>query len=147
MSCQAWSQRYMKEKKSFSRCAHLKVSCNLKTNQSNQNSIISIGWFYESFHKLHSKILLNPFVPNATFLYPLRTSENLTVFCFQRVEKECIGNEIMLHRSVPQKLMVNLLENTSILLYVKFTSRTLWTLPSIPILLTTMLHIPAVVIF
>ena len=23
--------------------------------------------------------LINPFVPNATFLYPLRTSENLTV--------------------------------------------------------------------
>ena len=37
---------------------------------------------------------LNPFVPNATFFYPLKTSENLTVFwCFQGVEKGCIGNK------------------------------------------------------
>ena len=37
---------------------------------------------------------VNPFVPNAPFLYPLKTSENLTVFlCFQGVQKECIGNE------------------------------------------------------
>ena len=36
---------------------------------------------------------INPFVPNAPFLYPLQTSENLTVFCFQGVEKGYIGNE------------------------------------------------------
>ena len=37
---------------------------------------------------------INPFVPNAPFLYPLKTSENRKVFwCFQRVEKGCIGNE------------------------------------------------------
>ena len=37
---------------------------------------------------------INPFVPNAPFLYPLKTSENLTVFlCFQGVEKGCIENE------------------------------------------------------
>ena len=36
----------------------------------------------------------NPFVPNAPFLYPLKTSENLMVFLyFQGVEKWCIGNE------------------------------------------------------
>ena len=36
----------------------------------------------------------NPFVPNAPFLYPLKTSENLKVFwCFQGVEKGCIGNK------------------------------------------------------
>ena len=35
----------------------------------------------------------DPFVPNAPFLYPLKTSENLTVFCFQGVEKGCIRNE------------------------------------------------------
>ena len=34
----------------------------------------------------------NPFVPNAPFLYPLKT-ENLTVFCFQGVEKGSIGNK------------------------------------------------------
>ena len=38
--------------------------------------------------------IFNPFVPNAPFLYPLKTSENLTVFgCFQGVEKRCIGKE------------------------------------------------------
>ena len=38
--------------------------------------------------------LLNPFVPNAPFLYPLKTSESHKVFwCFQGVEKGCIGKE------------------------------------------------------
>ena len=36
---------------------------------------------------------LNPFVPNVPFLYHLKTSENLTVFCLQGVEKACTGNE------------------------------------------------------
>ena len=37
---------------------------------------------------------INPLVPNAPFLYPLKTSENLTVFgFFQGVEKGCIGNK------------------------------------------------------
>ena len=35
----------------------------------------------------------NPFVSNAPFLYPLKTSENLTISCFQGVEKGCIGKE------------------------------------------------------
>ena len=36
----------------------------------------------------------NPFVPIARFFYPLKTSENLTMFwCFQGVEKGCISNE------------------------------------------------------
>ena len=36
----------------------------------------------------------NPFVPNAPFLYPLKSSENRKVFwCFQGVEKGCIRNE------------------------------------------------------
>ena len=35
---------------------------------------------------------INPFVPNTPFLYPLKTSENLTVFwCIHGVEKGCIG--------------------------------------------------------
>ena len=37
---------------------------------------------------------INPFFPNAPFLYPLKTSENRKVFwCFQWVEKGCIGNK------------------------------------------------------
>ena len=37
---------------------------------------------------------VNPFVPNAPFLYPLKTSENCKVFwCFQGLEKGYIGNE------------------------------------------------------
>ena len=39
-------------------------------------------------------LYINPFVPNAPFLYPLKTSENLTVFwCFQGIEKGRIGKE------------------------------------------------------
>ena len=37
--------------------------------------------------------MLNPFFPNAPFLYPLKKSENRKFFCFQGVEKGCIGNE------------------------------------------------------
>ena len=38
--------------------------------------------------------LLNPFVPNAPFFCPLKTSENLTVFwCVQEAEKACTGND------------------------------------------------------
>ena len=38
--------------------------------------------------------MLNRFVPNASFLYSLKTTENRTVFwCFQGVEKGCIGNK------------------------------------------------------
>ena len=37
---------------------------------------------------------INPFVPNAPFLYSLKISENCKVFwCFQGVEKGCIGNK------------------------------------------------------
>ena len=43
---------------------------------------------------LQPRVSFNPFVPNAFFLYPLKSSENLAVFwCFQGVEKGCIGNE------------------------------------------------------
>ena len=39
-------------------------------------------------------MFINSFVPNAPFLYPLTTSENLKVFCcFQGVAKGCIGNK------------------------------------------------------
>ena len=37
---------------------------------------------------------VDPFVSNAPFLYPLKTSENLTIFqFFQGIEKRCIENE------------------------------------------------------
>ena len=37
-------------------------------------------------------LLIKPFVPNAPFLYPLKTSENLTVFlCFQGVQRDASG--------------------------------------------------------
>ena len=43
---------------------------------------------------LADKKLFNPFIPNAPFLYPLKTSENGKVFCcFQGVENTFIGNE------------------------------------------------------
>ena len=38
------------------------------------------------------KGLLNPFVPNAPFLYPLKSSENLTIFwCVQGYRKGALG--------------------------------------------------------
>ena len=45
--------------------------------------------------------LFNPFVPNVPFLYPLKTLENLTAFwCFQGVEKGCIGNKLVKQESL-----------------------------------------------
>ena len=44
---------------------------------------------------------INPFLPYAPFLYPLKTSENLTVFwCFQGVAKGCIGSKWFKHLMV-----------------------------------------------
>ena len=49
---------------------------------------------YDASEYLHFQKIFNPFVPNVPFLYPLKTSEKLTVFwCFQGVEKGCIANE------------------------------------------------------
>ena len=43
---------------------------------------------------LNMKItVVNPFVPQARFLYPLKTLGNRKVFCFQGVEKEYIVNK------------------------------------------------------
>ena len=40
------------------------------------------------------KVCINPFVPNASFFYHLKTSENVSIFwCFWGVEKGCIWNE------------------------------------------------------
>ena len=49
----------------------------------------------DSLHQLpKSYSLINPFVPNATFLYPLKTSENRKVsYCFQRIAKGCIESK------------------------------------------------------
>ena len=55
-----------------------------------------VGEFALSFSNTRTKDLLylNPFVPNVPFLYPLKTSNNFTVFwCFQGVEKGCNGNK------------------------------------------------------
>ena len=40
--------------------------------------------------------MINPFVPDATFVYPLKTPEKV-FWCFQGVEKGCIGNEWINH--------------------------------------------------
>ena len=43
--------------------------------------------YYGLFYALN----INPFVPNAPFLYPLKTSENRKIFwCIQGIEKECL---------------------------------------------------------
>ena len=57
-------------------------------------TVISHSGFGGKKCKENTSMLINPFVPNAPFLYTLKTSENLKVFLyFQGVEKECIGNE------------------------------------------------------
>ena len=55
--------------------------------------------------------LFNPFAPNAPFLYSLKTSENRKVFwCFQGIEKWCIGNKYVNLRFPEIPLFVHLLK-------------------------------------
>ena len=52
--------------------------------------IFLFSYFARNVHLSH----FNPFFPNAPFLYPLKISDYLTVFwCFQEIQKGCIGNE------------------------------------------------------
>ena len=47
-----------------------------------------------SLHTNPEILFFNPFVPNALFLYPLKTSESRKVFWyFLGVEKECTENK------------------------------------------------------
>ena len=50
--------------------------------------------FQQTINALYWTCFINPFVPNAPFTYPLKTSENLQVFWyFQGVEKGRIRNK------------------------------------------------------
>ena len=52
-----------------------------------------------AFFKQADWCVSNPFVPNVPFIYPLKTSENLTIFwCFQGVGKGCIGTIGLINR-------------------------------------------------
>ena len=63
----------------------------------------------------------NPFVSNAPLLYPLKTSENLTVFrCFQGVEEKCIGNEWIKMRHSSKRFSWRCISNTYLLILVTF---------------------------
>ena len=45
-------------------------------------------------NKNNQRFFINPFVPHATFLYPLKASEKLTIFWFfPGVEKRCVWKE------------------------------------------------------
>ena len=60
-------------------------------------------------HKSKYVNMSNPFVPNARFLYPLKTSENPEVFwCFQGVEKGCVENEQV------KKIWLNMIRNLNV---------------------------------
>ena len=51
------------------------------------------GFYLVTILALNGMMLTHLF-PHALFLYPLKTSENLTIFwCFQRVERRRIGNK------------------------------------------------------
>ena len=60
------------------------IPCIILTFQKKIQALIKI--FHLMFWRLSNNI--NPFVPNAPFLYPMKTSENRKVFCLQRVHWE-----------------------------------------------------------
>ena len=55
----------------------------------------------------------NPFVPNAPFIYPLKTSEG----CFQGVEKGCIGNK-WVNETIERLVRNNPANNDVIISYI-----------------------------
>ena len=55
-------------------------------------------------------LLINSFVPNPPFLYPLKTSENRKVFwCFQGVEKGCIENKWVKRLALADLILASLI--------------------------------------
>ena len=52
------------------------------------------GWWH-CFQTSPFFCLVDPFVPNAPFLYPLKTENRKVFWCIQRVEKGCIGSELV----------------------------------------------------
>ena len=74
----------------------------LKAYENVQGKVRDQGKAYVRYKKIANSVgdfslhisMINPFVPNAPFLYPLKTSENRKLFSyFQGVEKGCTGNE------------------------------------------------------
>ena len=53
----------------------------------------TMHWTMQNLNLKKVRGTIDPFVSNAPLLYPLKTSENRKVFCFQGVEKGCIGNK------------------------------------------------------
>ena len=59
----------------------------------NRNWLLRIYIFWYIFSGIRN-LLINSFVRNAPFLYPMKTFKKITVFwCFQKVKKGCIGNK------------------------------------------------------
>ena len=61
---------------------------------------VSVEFWYNLVAYVLIKIFdsINPFISNPPFLHPLETSEHRKVFwCFQGIEKGCIGNEWVNH--------------------------------------------------
>ena len=74
--------------------------------------------FFINFVFFTSRVFRNIFklfVLNAAFLYPLKTSEDLKVFwCFQGVEKGCIGKEWVLSTAKATDQAFSYIQNTSL---------------------------------
>ena len=95
------------------------------SNERNSFSITSsIFWEKDSISRwkhLWNTFYVNPFVPSAPFLYPLKT-ENLMVFwCFQGVAKGCIGNG-WVSPSIWQELHHLIIKSESSKLLLLYTS-------------------------
>ena len=81
----------------LTKCAnHPKSNANMTTNLYRKTAELLL---HRTSHitELYKKNIINPFVPNALFLYPLKTSENLKIsenrkvfWCFQGLEKRWI---------------------------------------------------------
>ena len=67
--------------------------------------------------------MFNPFFPNAPFLYAQKTSKNHKAFwCFQEVEKGCIGNNCVKELKLSLKIVLSTQTHAPLVL-LKHTSK------------------------
>ena len=69
-----------------------KVISSIRECDTGDNINIALSsMIHQSDHDFEDKV--KPFVPETPFLYTLKTDHRKVFYCFQGVEKQCIGNE------------------------------------------------------
>ena len=78
----------------FVRCLIKKIRFQIMDSWFKKSTSITLTRRMSAISSATFFVLMKLFVPNGPFLYSLKISESFTIFwCFQGVEKGCIGNK------------------------------------------------------